>query len=224
MSKTGMVFDIQRTSLMDGPGLRTTVFLKGCPIRCAWCHNPESQKRVPELSFRLDRCLQCRRCVTACDHGVHRFDEEGRHQIDRAHCRGCAQCVEHCPGDALQIFGHEQTVDSVLEVVMKDVAFYRQSGGGMTLSGGEPLFQPEFAMALLIAAREQGIHTCVETCGHVLKDLLVVLPYHNAGRDKYERLGRTPSLHQPSAERSQVEQWVSVLRQQTGRSSINLVA
>lgn len=162
--QTGMVFDIQRGSFHDGPGLRTTVFLKGCPLRCAWCHNPESQKCQVELSFRASRCVGCQRCAKACAHGCHSFEGK-QHVIDRRNCVGCGECVAGCPADALSLFGRRMSAPEVLQEVVLDEVFYKNSGGGLTLSGGEPTLQIEFCLELLKAARERGIHTCVETCG-----------------------------------------------------------
>jgi glycyl-radical enzyme activating protein len=160
----GIVFDIQRTSLHDGPGIRTTVFLKGCPLRCLWCHNPESQSPKPELMYSADTCVACGACDKACPVGVHRFDGD-THTIDRGRCTLCGACVEACLYGALKMAGEERDVRSVIDEVVRDKAFYEQSGGGMTLSGGEPMMQFAFSRELLRAAREQGIHTCMETCG-----------------------------------------------------------
>ncbi|OGV67788.1 MAG: hypothetical protein A2498_09415 [Lentisphaerae bacterium RIFOXYC12_FULL_60_16] len=161
---TGTVFDIQKFSIHDGPGIRTTVFFKGCPLRCRWCHNPESIRPHPHLSFDARRCIGCGACFKACPNGVHRL-ENGRHVLDRERCRQCGACVETCYAGALETVGRTMTVEAVMTPVLQDRSFYRDSGGGMTLSGGEPTLQPDFAMALLDAARAEGIHTAVETCG-----------------------------------------------------------
>lgn len=162
---SGLVLDIFRSSLHDGPGIRTTVFLKGCPLRCIWCHNPESQAFAPELYFLETKCTQCGACVTACPHGCHAL-RQGRHEIDRRPCTQCGACVAACPVGALEIKGRRMTVDEVLAEVEKDRPYYDSSGGGMTLSGGEPLAQFAFSLALLKGARARGIHTCVETSGY----------------------------------------------------------
>lgn len=162
--QTGVVFDIQRCSMHDGPGIRTTVFLKGCPLRCQWCHNPESQRRAPELYFMDMRCALCGECVAACPNGCHRVDAEG-HAIDREKCTACGRCVEACFTGALEIKGSEMTVERVLQDVLADRAYYERSGGGVTVSGGEPLAQFAFTRELLRRCREEGVHTCIETCG-----------------------------------------------------------
>ncbi len=164
-SPTGIVFDLQRASLDDGPGIRTTVFLKGCPLHCAWCHNPESQKPGPELAFDAGICRSCQACVAACASGVHTFDAPAHHAVAFDRCIAAGACIALCPSGALRLYGSEQSVDSVMAEVVKDRAFYAASGGGLTLSGGEPTAQLEFCLALLQAAKAAGIPTCVETCG-----------------------------------------------------------
>ncbi|NUQ00665.1 MAG: glycyl-radical enzyme activating protein, partial [Armatimonadetes bacterium] len=160
------VFDIQRFSIHDGPGIRTTVFFKGCPLRCVWCHNPESQDEDPQLSFTPGQCLLCRACYAVCPAGAHRDDDEGEHIIHRDECALCGACVKECYPGALEMIGREASVGEILDEVLRDRAFYESSGGGLTLSGGEPLSQPEAAAALLAAAHEAGLHTAVETCGY----------------------------------------------------------
>jgi pyruvate formate lyase activating enzyme len=160
----GSVFDIKRFALHDGPGIRTTVFLKGCPMRCLWCHNPESQRREADLLMRADRCVGCGACVSACPEEAVRI-EAGVAVTNRGRCVGCGACVPACPVGAREVLGRTRTVDEVLAEIEKDVLFYDESGGGVTLSGGEPLAQPEFTLALLQACRERGIHTAVDTCG-----------------------------------------------------------
>jgi pyruvate formate lyase activating enzyme len=166
---TGMIFDLQRTSLHDGPGIRTAVFLKGCPLRCAWCHNPESQSRQREISFRAEVCVACGECALVCEHGAHIITpantQGATHTYDRALCDRCGECVPACLYDALKIAGQQMTVEDVMREVRKDVRFYARSGGGLTITGGEPMLQPDFTAALLHAAKAEGIHTCVETCG-----------------------------------------------------------
>jgi pyruvate formate lyase activating enzyme len=175
MTITGILFDLQRFSLHDGPGVRTTVFLKGCALRCAWCHNPESRAFLPELGYRADACQACGSCVPACSYGAHQM-VDGRHHLDRDVCRtaDCARltegrppCVAVCPHGALSVAGRRVTVAEVMAEVERDRAYYARSGGGLTISGGEPLAQAGFVSELLQAARGAGIHTCVETAGAV---------------------------------------------------------
>ena len=164
MNSIGMIFDIQRSSLHDGPGIRTAVFLKGCPLHCAWCHNPESQSNTKEISFRPDSCAACGECVKTCRHGAHQI-VEGVHIYDRCLCEQCGDCVETCLYEALKLAGQEQTVEGVMAVVLRDRPFYEQSGGGLTITGGEPMLQAEFTLELLKAAKAEGLHTCLDTCG-----------------------------------------------------------
>jgi pyruvate formate lyase activating enzyme len=156
---SGVVFNIKRYAIHDGPGIRTTVFLKGCPLRCSWCHNPESIAEAPEHMFRAQRCLRCGRCIEACPSGA--LDADGRRDSDL--CRLCGACAAACPTGAREIAGKTTTVAEVLAEVERDRVFYDHSGGGATLSGGEPLLQVEFATALLEACRASGIHTALDT-------------------------------------------------------------
>lgn len=163
-SVTGRLFDIQRFSVHDGPGIRTTVFMKGCPLRCLWCHNPESLNPADELSFLPDKCIGCGWCFEACPNQAHSMVDD-RHVLDRTRCKVCGKCAEKCYAGALEIVGRTATVEEVLAEVLRDKPFYETSGGGMTLSGGEPLMQIDFAAALLAAAKQEHLHTAVETCG-----------------------------------------------------------
>lgn len=167
---TGTVFNIQRFSVEDGPGIRTNVFLKGCPLNCAWCHNPESKRREAELFYTPDKCIGCGACTAVCEQGCHRITEFG-HVFDRTDCIRCGKCVKTCYAGALELCGKEMSSDEVLTEVLKDRAFYG-SGGGLTLTGGEPFFQPEFALEILKKAKEAGLHTCVETSGQTSGEII----------------------------------------------------
>ena len=158
------MFDIKKFSIHDGPGIRTTVFLKGCPLTCWWCHNPESQARGPEMMFRAQRCIRCGACLAVCAQGAISWDGD-EVCTDGERCTLCRACVETCYAEAREIVGREMTVAQVMAEVERDVAFYDESNGGVTFSGGEPLLQPDFLLALLRACREKEIHTALDTCG-----------------------------------------------------------
>ena len=170
MEPSGWVFDVRRFAVHDGPGIRTTVFLKGCLLRCAWCHNPESQPSAPQLLLRDHRCLRCGACVDACPHHAIRW-EEGRPVTDPERCRVCGACADACPAEAREVVGRRMSVSQLLAEVERDTPFYDESGGGVTVSGGEPLFQPEFVRALLTACRARGMHTTLDTSGHAPTDV-----------------------------------------------------
>ena len=161
---TGRVFDIQRFSIHDGPGIRTVVFLKGCPMHCLWCHNPESISINPLLAFAPEKCIGCGTCLKVCPRQVHQFAND-QHILNRDQCNACGSCAEGCPAKALELVGREMTVSEVLEKVLRDKPFYETSGGGITLSGGEPMMQINFTTELLKTAKMQDLHCCVETCG-----------------------------------------------------------
>ena len=162
---TGRIFDIKRYSIHDGPGIRTTVFLKGCALRCLWCHNPESVDPGPELMHWPGRCVRCYACAKACPLGAISEDAAGAVVIDRNRCDFCGQCAEACLYDAMQIVGREMTVAEVVAEAERDRVFYEQSGGGVTLSGGDPIVQADFAEAVLGACRARGLHTALDTAG-----------------------------------------------------------
>ncbi len=161
---SGRVFDVQRFSLHDGPGIRTVVFLKGCPLRCDWCANPESQRAEPEIAWFVGQCALCGRCAETCPREAIRVDE-GRVLTDRRLCTACGECAAACARGARRLMGRDVAVAEVMAEVRRDAVFYRRSGGGVTFSGGEPLAQPEFLLECLRRCRRWGYHTAVETCG-----------------------------------------------------------
>ena len=169
----GIVFNIQRFSIHDGPGIRTIVFIKGCPLRCLWCSNPESQDPRPVLMFSQKKCISCGLCEKACPLHAISFGDSPYPKIDRAICDNCGKCAEVCCTDALYMEGQSRSVEEVMAEVVKDRAFYNNSGGGLTLSGGETLAQPTFAYALLAIAKDQGLHTAAETTGFAPPEVLL---------------------------------------------------
>ncbi len=164
-NKKGLIFNIQRYSVHDGPGIRTTVFMKGCPLRCLWCCNPESQLTHNEIIHRNSLCNKCGRCVEACEPRSIRLVNSGV-CIDRDSCTACGKCIEACYPGALAFVGQNMSVEEVLEEVEKDALFYRNSNGGVTISGGEPLAQADFVSSLFEACHEKGLHTTLDTCGY----------------------------------------------------------
>ena len=163
---TGLIFNIQRFSVHDGPGIRDLVFMKGCPLRCRWCDNPESQKASPELAFNEDRCIGCGWCQEVCPTGAITVLDEGKVRVDRKICNDCAKCVDVCPAKALKLFGDYVSVGDILKVIEKDGAFHLRSGGGITVGGGEPIMQADFVHELLKDSRKRGIDTAMETSGY----------------------------------------------------------
>lgn len=172
MNHKGLIISIEKTSIHDGPGLRTSVFLKGCPLHCLWCHNPESQSFLPELYYFDEKCVRCGTCLKVCKEGCH-IITAGEHSIDRSKCTRCNACAAACPYSALEMKGETMDVDAVLVEVEKDREYYEASGGGLTVSGGEPLSQFEFTYELLFKAKEKKIHTCLETCGYVPTEKII---------------------------------------------------
>ena len=170
MKDKGIVFNIQKFSVNDGPGIRTVVFLKGCPLRCKWCANPESQLVRTEIMWDEKKCAGCHHCIEVCPAQAVSL-KEGKITIDSSKCDGCGKCFRECPGRALKNEGELKTVEEVMDAVMQDLPFYEESGGGMTLSGGEMLAQPDFAKSLLLAAKENGLHTCCETTGFAKQEV-----------------------------------------------------
>ena len=171
------ITDIKPMAIHDGPGIRTTVFLKGCSLRCLWCHNPETLSGKPQLAWYENKCIGCMGCAQVCPTGAHRL-AEGSHRFDREACIACGNCAAACPAGALQLFGTEMTVEQLLPRLLEDRPFYETTGGGVTLSGGECLLQADFCATLLQQLKAQGIHTAVDTCGCVSREAFEkVLPY-----------------------------------------------
>ena len=160
----GLILEIQRMSTEDGPGIRTTVFFKGCTLKCSWCHNPESISPKPQTHWIGSRCIGCKTCIATCKKGALTFTEKGI-RIDRAICEGCGECAEACPSTAMELIGKIWSLEKLVAEVRKDRAYFEKSGGGITVSGGEPTMQWRFASNLLKALREKGIHTALDTCG-----------------------------------------------------------
>jgi len=170
MAQTGIIFDIKKYAINDGPGIRTTVFFQGCPLSCWWCHNPESQPRKPALMYRANRCVLCGECATVCPQSGIQIN--GSAETDRSKCDTCGTCAESCYYGAREVSGREVTVEEVLAEIERETPFHDQSGGGVTFSGGEPLIQRSFLMALLRACKERDIHTVVDTSGYTTWEAL----------------------------------------------------
>jgi len=168
-ARKGLVFHIQKFSLHDGSGIRTLVFLKGCPLACKWCANPEGQSHKPELAFRPEKCIgtgECNRCRQVCEAGaIWAGEGEGAVEINREVCTDCGRCVDACPSEALELLGRYMSVEELIRIVEEDSSFYARSGGGLTLSGGEPMAQPGYVLQVLETARSRGLHTALETSG-----------------------------------------------------------
>lgn len=175
---TGQVLNVQHFCTSDGPGIRTTVFLKGCPLRCAWCHNPETHESCSQLLYRASKCRACAACVAVCPTGAHTVTPAGEHLLDRSLCRGCGACAAACPFTALEYAGSSLSVGEILPELLADRIFYETSGGGITVSGGEPTAQPIFTAALLRACHEEGLQTAMETSGVCSEETLLSLIPH----------------------------------------------
>lgn len=165
--RKAVIFNIQKYNMHDGPGIRTLVFFKGCPLRCKWCSNPEGLERKYQVMFKESSCIDCGACVSVCPVGIHTLDENKKHIVNRnIDCIGCNKCKDGCIKNSLSIAGEVKTVSEIFEVVDEDSAFYEMSGGGVTLGGGEVTSQPEFATNLLMVCKSEGINTAIETCGY----------------------------------------------------------
>lgn len=175
MERKALIFNVQKYNMYDGPGIRTIVFFKGCPLRCKWCANPEGLERKVQVMFKKNSCVDCGLCVQACPVGIHTISKEtGKHEVRRdIDCTGCRKCIQVCPQAALEITGQVKTVSELLEIVQEDAAFYSMSGGGVTLGGGECTAQTEAARDLLMECKAEGINTAIETCGHIKTDKLL---------------------------------------------------
>lgn len=166
MPQEGIIFNVQRYTIHDGPGIRTELFLKGCPLNCGWCGNPESQAAVIEPGVYPAKCIgkdKCGCCVSVCPSGSLKFEEEKLVSIDRCQCVNCMKCADACPADAVKAWGRKMTVDQAMDVILRDIAYYQESQGGVTISGGEPLTQVDFVEALLKRCQKEKIHTCLES-------------------------------------------------------------
>ena len=165
----GRIFDIQKFSIQDGPGIRTLIFFKGCPLGCLWCSNPESQRKEIELMHYEDRCALCGKCAEACPSGNITLVKSVSgivHKIDRKKCKGRGECVKACPNDALKLVGYAKNAEEIFSIILEDYLFYLNSNGGVTLGGGEPTMQPDLALTLLKKCKKYDIHTAIETCGY----------------------------------------------------------
>lgn len=175
IERKARIFNIQKYNMYDGPGVRTIVFFKGCPLRCKWCSNPESQKRQHQVLYKQSACTSCGACVSVCPAGVHRLDPETRaHEfVKGSECIGCRKCEEACLQNALSVVGEVKTISELMDIVEEDRTFYEMSGGGLTLGGGEALMQPEAAANLFMASKQAGINTAIETCGYAKPEALM---------------------------------------------------
>jgi pyruvate formate lyase activating enzyme len=174
-----LIIDIKRNALDDGPGIRTLIFFKGCPLSCVWCQNPETRSPLQEIAFHRENCAECGKCLEVCKRQAIDFSFEYR--IRRALCDLCGECVSACPNEALKLVGKEYEIKELVDIVLKDKVFFRNSGGGVTLSGGEPLYHMDYVSELLKALKKEGINSCIETCGFYNRETFneTVLPYVN---------------------------------------------
>ena len=187
LERKARIFNVQKYSIYDGPGVRTLIFFKGCPLRCLWCSNPEGLERKNQVMFKEDLCINCGSCIPVCPVHIHYFldEEDGQlqteskrsgHKVNRSiDCVGCRKCETICPKQALSIVGSDKTISEVLDIIQQDMLFYHSSGGGVTLGGGEVTAQPEFATNLLTECKRMGIHTAIETSGYAKLDILLMI-------------------------------------------------
>ncbi|MFX0075253.1 MAG: glycyl-radical enzyme activating protein [Candidatus Hermodarchaeota archaeon] len=177
MTDQTFIVDIKRNALDDGPGIRTLIFFKGCPLSCVWCQNPEATSPLLEISFDKELCSECRNCATLCNQDAIDFENEFR--INRDKCDLCGNCIKICPNTALELVGKEYTIAELMEIIMKDKIFYENSGGGVTLTGGEPLYHIKYVHNLLKELKKVQVHTCIETCGFYNRNEFekLVMPY-----------------------------------------------
>ncbi|MGV8983446.1 choline TMA-lyase-activating enzyme [Clostridium sp.] len=179
IERKAMIFNVQKYNVYDGPGVRTLVFFKGCPLRCKWCANPEGLDRKYQVMFKRDSCIDCGACVSVCPVSIHTISKELKHEVMHSlDCIGCRKCEAKCTESALSIVGNVKTVSEIMEIIEEDREFYNVSGGGVTLGGGEVLMQAEFAADLLMACKQEGINTAIETCGYTkLESILKVAEF-----------------------------------------------
>lgn len=175
IERKALIFNVQKYNMYDGPGVRTIVFFKGCPLRCQWCSNPESQKRTHQVMFKASLCVNCGACVSVCPAGVHRMspDTSAHEFVPGSQCIGCRKCEAACLQSALSVVGEVKTISELMAIVEEDRSFYEVSGGGVTLGGGEALMQPEAAANLMMVCRQVGINTAIETCGYAKPEALM---------------------------------------------------
>lgn len=175
IQRKATIFNVQKYNMYDGPGVRTLIFFQGCPLRCKWCANPEGMIKKYRVMFKSNSCVNCGACVSVCPVGIHTISNESlKHEVNRnIECIGCRKCVDACLNSALSIVGEVKTISELVEIVEEDRAFYEASGGGVTLGGGEVLMQPEAASSLLMACKQEGINTAIETCGYSKLELVL---------------------------------------------------
>ncbi len=174
IERKALLFNKQKYNMYDGPGIRTLLFFKGCPLRCLWCANPEGLSRVVQIMYKANNCVNCGACVNVCPVNIHKMRADNTHYLDRSiKCIACNACVDACNYSALSMAGEKESIAKLMEYIEEDRPFYEQSGGGVTLGGGEVLMQPEAALSLLMACKQAGIHTAVETCGYAKKDIVL---------------------------------------------------